>query len=118
MRFLMLTCTRLGSCEGSWNEMVSVYTILTCHDRGIQKERLTEAFAPKAVGICAQTAVIGIGTRLAFAGTRAEAFPVEGIATVLALEQALQQIQGTPARSLPGMAFVLLPRLLNGHEHL
>lgn len=58
---------------------------------------LTEALAPKAVGIGAQTAVIGIGPRLPFAGTRAEAFAVEGLATVLALEQALQQIQGATA---------------------
>ena len=26
-------------CEGSWHGMASVYTILTCHDPGIQKER-------------------------------------------------------------------------------
>src|SRR5215831_7855282 len=78
---------------------------------------LAETLAPKAVGICAQTAVIGIGTRLAFAGTRTQAFPVEGIATVLALEQALQQIQSAPARVLPGMALVLLQLLLHGREH-
>ena len=64
---------------------------------------LTEPLAAKAVRVRAQTAVIGVRARLAFAGTGAEAFAIEGIATVLALEQALQQIQGAPAR-LPGMA--------------
>src|SRR5262249_34063888 len=91
-------------------------------DRQVQQSRphlgmLTEPLTAKAVRIRAQTAVIGVRTRLAFAGTRAQAFPVEGIATVLALEQALQQIQGTPARLLPGMAFVLLQLLLHGREY-
>ena len=45
--------------------------------------------------------------RFAFAGTRAQAFTIEGIATVLALQQPLQQIQGAPAR-LARMAFVFL----------
>ena len=76
-----------------------------------------EALAPKAIGIRAQTAVISVRTRLALAGTRAEAFAIESRATVLALEQALQQRQGASARLLPGMALVLPPRLLDGGEH-
>src|SRR5215813_191911 len=52
---------------------------------------VAETLAPKAVGVCPQTAVIGVGARFAFAGTGAQAFAIEGIATVLALEQALQQ---------------------------
>src|SRR5262249_51660404 len=78
---------------------------------------VADTLAPKAVGVCPQTAVIGVGARLAFAGTRAQAFAIEGIATVLALEQALQQIQGPPAR-LAGMALVLLELSLYCGEHL
>src|SRR5262249_7818033 len=77
---------------------------------------LTEPRAPKTVGVRAQAAVIGIRARFAFAGTRTEAFAIEGIATVLALQQALQQIQGTPVR-LPSMALVLLQLLLNRAAH-
>jgi hypothetical protein len=33
----------LDSCEGWWHGMASVYTILTCHDPGIQKERHANA---------------------------------------------------------------------------
>src|SRR5215510_3905579 len=77
---------------------------------------VADTLAPKAVGVCPQTAVIGVGARLAFAGTRAQAFAIEGIATVLALEQALQQIQGPPAR-LAGMALVLPQLVLDGREY-
>src|SRR5262249_58559120 len=77
---------------------------------------LTEPLAPKTVGVRAQAAVIGVRARFAFARTRTEAFAIEGIATVLALQQALQQIQGAPVR-LPGMALVLLQLLLNRGEH-
>src|SRR5215831_12568214 len=77
---------------------------------------LTEPLATKTVGVRAQAAVIGVRARFAFAGTRTEAFAIEGIATVLALQQALQQIQGAPVR-LPGMALVLLQLLLNRGEH-
>src|SRR5262245_11475426 len=73
---------------------------------------VTESLAAKAVRVRAQTAIIGVRPWLAFARTRAEAFAIEGIATVLALEQALQQIQSAPAR-LPGMALVLLQLLLD-----
>src|SRR5215510_15004224 len=48
---------------------------------------LTEPLAAKAIRIRAQAAVIGIRAGLACTGTRAEAFAIEGIATVLALEQ-------------------------------
>src|SRR5215467_8776487 len=77
---------------------------------------LTEPLTAKAVRIRAQTAVIGVRTRLAFAGTGAQAFAIEGIATVLALEQALQQIQGAPAR-LAGMALVLSQLVLDGRAY-
>src|SRR5262249_732816 len=77
---------------------------------------VADTLAPKAVGVCPQTAVIGVGARLTFAGTGAQAFAIEGITTVLALEQALQQIQGPPAR-LAGMALVLPQLLLDGRAY-
>src|SRR5215510_1087730 len=49
---------------------------------------LTEALTPKAVRVRAQTAVVGVGAGFAFARPRTEALSIEGIATVLALEQA------------------------------
>ena len=78
---------------------------------------LTEPLTAKAVRIRAQAAVRGRGPRLALAGPRAAAFPVEGIAPGLALAHAWQQSQGAPARWVPGMARVLLPRLLHGRAH-
>ena len=72
---------------------------------------LTEPLAAKAVRVRAQAAIIRVRAGLAFAGARAEAFAIEGIPTVLALQQPLQQIQGPPAR-LAGMALVLLQLLL------
>src|SRR5215831_3871248 len=77
---------------------------------------LTNPLTAKAIRVCAQAAIIGVGAWLAFPSTRAEALPVEGIATVLALEQALQEIPGAPAR-LPGMALVLPQLVLDGREH-
>src|SRR5215475_4774453 len=77
---------------------------------------LTEPLAPKTVGVRAQAAGRGVRARFALASPRTEAFAIEGIATVLALQQALQQIQGAPVR-LPGMALVLLPLLLHRGEH-
>src|SRR5262249_43945780 len=77
---------------------------------------VADTLAPKAVGVCPQTAVIGVGARFACAGTGAQAFAIEGIATVLALEHALQQIQGPSAR-WAGMALVLLQLVLDGREH-
>src|SRR5262249_27996381 len=77
---------------------------------------LTEPLAAKAIRIRAQAAVIGIRAGLACTGTRAEAFAIEGIATVLALAQPLQQRQGTPAR-LACMPLVVLQLCLDGCEH-
>ena len=56
---------------------------------------LTDTLAAKAVGIGSEAAVIGVRPGSALAGTGAEALPIEGIATVLTLHQALQQIQRT-----------------------
>lgn len=39
----------LDSGEGSWHGMASVYTILTCHDPGIQEERASKFFFLGAV---------------------------------------------------------------------
>jgi hypothetical protein len=46
----------------------------------------TEAVAPKAIGIRADTPVIGIGPGTPFPGAGTQGFAVEGIATVLTLE--------------------------------
>ena len=78
---------------------------------------VTEPLAAKAVRVRTQAAVRGVRARFAFAGPRAQAFPIKGIATVLTLQQALQQIQGASAR-LPGMALVLLQLLLDCRKHL
>ena len=51
-----------------------------------------DALPPKAVGVCAQTAIIGIHPRVPLGGLVTDGFPVEGIATVVALHQALQQV--------------------------
>jgi hypothetical protein len=77
----------------------------------------TETMAPKAIRIRADTAIIRIGARAAFAGTRTQGFAIEGIATVLTLQQALQQIAGAPL-GLTRMATVFLQLLLHGGEHL
>ena len=58
---------------------------------------LTDAFPPEAVRIGAQAAVGGIGAGFALAGAGALAFPVDGLATLAALEHTLQQIQGPTA---------------------
>ena len=76
---------------------------------------LADTLAATSVGIRPQTAGIGRGTRVAFAGARTEAFAIEGITTLLALEHALSQIQRASAR-LPRMALVLLSLLLDGRE--
>lgn len=46
----------------------------------------TEAMAPEALGIGADTAVVGIGPGPPFAGAGTQGFAVEGIAAVLTLE--------------------------------
>ena len=63
---------------------------------------LAEARAAKALGLRPQTALIGRGARVAFAGARTEACAIAGRAPGLALEQALQPRQGAPARAGPG----------------
>ena len=57
---------------------------------------LTDPFAAKAIRICPQAAVIGVRPGLALAGTGAEAFPIEGIATVLALDARLGADSSAP----------------------
>src|SRR5205809_7327080 len=78
---------------------------------------LTDAFPPEAVRIGAQAAVVGIGAGCALAGAGALAFPVEGIATLAALEQTLQQIQCSTA-CLPRMTLILAQSLPDGRKHL
>jgi len=46
----------------------------------------TEAVAPEAIGIGADTAVIGIGPGPPFAGAGTQGLAIEGIAAVLTLE--------------------------------
>ena len=68
------------------------------HQIGPDLRILTDALAAKAVRVCAQAAVIGIRARRAFPRTGTEALPVEGRATVMALEPALQQRPGAAPR--------------------
>src|SRR5262245_23191668 len=77
----------------------------------------TETVAPEAIGVRANTAIISIGAWPAFAGTRTQGFAIEGIATVLTLQQALQQI-ASPPLGLTCMATVFLQLLLHCGEHL
>src|SRR5262249_52906775 len=78
---------------------------------------LTGPLSPKTVRIGAQAAVVGVGPWLAFARTGAETFPIVGIATVLTLHQALEEIEGT-ALGLPCMAAILLQLCLDERKHL
>ena len=81
-------------------------------DRDVEEIRphlgiLTDALAPKAIHIGPQAPIIGIGARLALARAGTEPCPVVGIATLPALHQAWQKIEG-PALGLPRMALILL----------
>jgi hypothetical protein len=77
----------------------------------------TEAVAAKAIGIRANTPVIGIGAGAPFPSAGTQGFAVEGLAAVLTLEQALEQIAG-PTPGLAGMPAIFLQLLLHGGEHL
>src|SRR5262249_29945967 len=77
----------------------------------------TEAVAPEAIGISADTAVVGVGPGPPFPGARTQRFAVEGIAAVLTLEYALQQIP-CPTTRLAGMRAVFLQLLLHRSEYL
>src|SRR5712691_1164286 len=78
---------------------------------------LTDALAAKAVRVRAQAAVIGVRAGLAFPGAGAEPFPIVGIAAVLTLHQALQQIQRAAGR-LPGVALIFPQWLLDSSTDL
>jgi hypothetical protein len=54
----------------------------------------TEALTTKPIGVSPKAPVIRIGSRPAFACTRTQGFAIKGIAAVLALEYALEQIAG------------------------
>src|SRR5262245_18476556 len=66
-----------------------------------------ETLPAKAIGIRPYTAVVGIGPRSVLAGTRAQRFAIEGIAAVLTLQQALEQIP-CPTSRLPGVPAILV----------
>jgi hypothetical protein len=76
----------------------------------------TEALTAKAIGIRADTPVIGIGPGPTFPCAGTQGFAVEGIPAVLTLEQALQQIAG-PTTRLAGVPAVFLQLLLHRGEH-
>jgi len=68
-------------------------------DRQIEQIRphlriVTDALTPEAVRVCPQAPVRGIRAGLPLPGTGAEAFPVVGIAIMLALDNPWQQIHG------------------------
>jgi hypothetical protein len=77
----------------------------------------TEAVTAKAIGIRTDTPVIGIGPGPAFPGAGTQGFAVEGIAAVLTLEQALQEMAG-PTLRLAGMPTVFLQLLLHRGKYL
>jgi len=78
---------------------------------------LTEPLPAKAIRIRPQAAGIGVRPRLSFPRTRAQAFPIVGIATVLTLDHALEHREGTPL-GLPRMTAILLPLCLDRGKHL
>jgi len=69
--------------------------------------------APEAIGITADTAIVGIGTGMTFAGTGTDRFAIIGIAATGAHQQPLQQILGA-ALTLAGATTVLRQLLLDG----
>ena len=73
--------------------------------------------ATEAIGIGADTAVVGIGPGSPFPSAGTEGLAVEGIATLRTLQQALQQLAGSPL-GLTGMATVFLQLLLHCSEDL
>jgi hypothetical protein len=79
--------------------------------------RLTEPLPAKAIRIRPKAAGVGVRPRLPFARARAQAFPIVGLAPVLTLDQALEQIEGTPL-GLPRMTALLLPWCLDRGKHL
>ena len=76
---------------------------------------LAEALPPEARRIGPQAAGVGRRAGLALPGAWAQAFPIEGIATGLALEQALPQGQRPTAR-LPRVPLMLAPLVLDGRK--
>jgi hypothetical protein len=73
----------------------------------------TEPLTAKALRVCPSTAVVSRGTRPVRAGTRAQRLAIEGIAAVMALQQALPPIPRPTAR-LPRVAAILGERHWNG----
>lgn len=65
----------------------------------------TNPLAPKPIGIRAETSIVCIGPLMPFGGFPAHGFPVQRVATLLTLDQALQQI-ARPPLGLAGMALV------------
>jgi hypothetical protein len=78
---------------------------------------LTDPLPAKAIRLRPEAAVVGVCPRLPFAGTGAEAFPIVGIAPVLTLHQALEQIEGATL-GLPRMAAILLQLRLDCGKYL
>ena len=78
---------------------------------------LTDPFSSKAVRIRPKAAIGRVRPRLPFAGAGAEAFAIVRIATVLTLDEALEQI-ARAALGLPRMAAILLQLCLDRGKHL
>jgi hypothetical protein len=78
---------------------------------------LPEPLPAKAIRIRPKAAVVGVRPRLPFPRTRAQAFPLVRIATVLTLDQALEHREGTPL-GLPRMTALLLQVCLDRGNHL
>jgi hypothetical protein len=77
----------------------------------------TDPLAPKTIGIRAETSIVRIGPLMPFGGFPAHGFPIQRVATLLTLYQALQQVTGTTAR-LAGVALILLELRLDRRKQV
>src|SRR5262245_51259436 len=76
------------------------------HQIGAHLRVGTDPLSAKAIGVGPQTAIVRIGAGMAFATTRTYRFPIVGIATDFADQQALEQVTH-PALALPRPAAIL-----------
>ena len=74
---------------------------------------MTNALSSEAIGVTANTTVVGIGPSLAFSGTEAYRFTIVGIPTGFADQQTLEQLAG--ASSALTITFAILFQLFLHH---
>src|SRR5207253_10378106 len=76
----------------------------------------THPFAPEAISICAEAAVVGVAARMVFACGRADRLAIERVAALSTTHQPLQEVPRA-AQALSGMAAILLQLLLDQCKH-